>query len=137
MLRWVHAKKDTMSKRPKTRQSLDEIQASCSDTLFPAQRGKAPVQINSQDPDGDTPLHVMLWRGDTYASICLIEAGADINAVGDMSETPLHVAVRKENVKVVAKLLAMGANTEAVSEFGQSPRSFAQAIGGEIQKLFR
>ena len=137
MLRWVHAKKDTMSKRPKTRQSLDEIQASCSDTLFPAQMGKAPVQIDSQDVDGDTPLHVMLWRGDTYASICLIEAGADINAVGDMSETPLHVAVRKENIKVVAKLLAMGANTEAVSEFGQSPRSLAQAIGGEIQKLFR
>lgn len=126
-----------MSKRPKTRQSLDEILASCSDTLFPAEMGKAPVQMDSQDPDGDTPLHVMLWRGDTYASVCLIDAGADIHAVGDMSETPLHIAVRKENVKVAAKLLAMGANTECVSEFGQSPRSMAQTVGGEIQKLFR
>ncbi len=111
-----------MSKRPKTPQSLDEILASCSDTLFPAQMGKAPVQIDCQDPDGDTPLHVMLWRGDTYASVCLIDAGADIHAVGDISETPLHVAVRTENTKVVAKLLAMGANTETVSESGKSPR---------------
>ena len=65
-----------MPKRAKTRQSLAEILASCSDTLFPAEMGKAVVKIDSQDCDGDTPLHVMLWRDDTYGAKCLIDAGA-------------------------------------------------------------
>lgn len=125
-----------MAKRPKTRQSLAEILASCSDTLFPDKMGKAPVQINTKDCMGDTPLHVMLWRGDTYGALCLIEAGAAPNAVGDMSETPLHIAVRKGNVQVAERLLATGANADIVSEFGQSPRSMAEEAGGDIRKLF-
>ena len=78
---------------PKQRSSLEEILASTSDTLFPAELGEAPVAIDSADCDGDTPLHVMVWRKDRYAVDLLIEAGANVNAVGDMSETPLHVAV--------------------------------------------
>ncbi|PJI85200.1 ankyrin repeat protein [Yoonia maricola] len=126
-----------MSKRPKTRQSLDEILASCSDTLFPDKMGRAPVNIDSKDVEGDTALHVMLWRGDTYGAVSLIDAGAEVDAVGDMSETPLHIAVRKANAKVVAHLLAAGANPDIISEFGQSPRSIASDAGGEIAKLFR
>ncbi|WP_208349491.1 ankyrin repeat domain-containing protein [Pseudaestuariivita rosea] len=125
-----------MPKRLKERCSLEDILASCSDTLFPAEMGNAKVSINSRDCDGDTPLHVMLWRNDTYAALELIRSGADIDAVGDMSETPLHVALRKQNVAVIQALLDAGADVSLVSEFGQSPASLAAGLKGQIKRLF-
>jgi ankyrin repeat protein len=125
-----------MSKRPKKRQTLQDILASCSDTLFPAEMGEAPVRIDSADVEGDTPLHVMMWRNDTYGAKCLIAAGADVNAVGDMSETPLHVAIRNGNADIISALLEKGANPDAVSEFNQTPRSMAAALGHDNRRLF-
>lgn len=126
-----------MSKRPKSRASLQEILASCSDALFPAEMGAATVTIDSRCPDGDTPLHVMLWRDDTNGALELIRAGADVNAVGDMSETPLHVAVSKQNLKVIEALLSAGADKSMVSEFGDTPLGRAEALGGEARRLLR
>jgi ankyrin repeat protein len=125
-----------MSQKPKSRASLDDILASCSERLFPDKMGKAPVTLNSRDANGDTPLHVMLWRKDTYAVELIIQAGAEVNAVGDMSETPLHIAVRKQNIKAIEALLKAGADVTRVSEFGQSPRDIALDIGGGIRRLF-
>lgn len=126
-----------MAKKPKTRETLEQVLASCSDTLFPDKMGCAAVTIDSRDDDGDTPLHVMLWRDNTYAALLLIEAGADVNAVGDMSETPLHIAVKKSNARVAAALLKAGADRSAVSEFDQTPEKLALAAGGYIQRLFQ
>lgn len=125
-----------MPKRLKKRRTLEENLASCSDTLFPAEMGKAPVRIDSTDVDGDTALHVMMWRNDAYGAKCLINAGADVNAIGDMSETPLHVALRQENVEMISVLLDKGSNPNIVSEFGQTPRSMAAALGKDIGRLF-
>lgn len=122
---------------PKKRESLQQMLASCSDTLFPARMGDAPVSLNSRDVDGDTPLHVMLWRKNTYAALQFIKAGADVNAVGDMSETPLHVALRDPNIAVIEALLDAGAHVGTVSEFGQSPRDIAFQLGGDIARLFK
>ena len=125
-----------MSRKPKTRQTLDQILASCSDTLFPAEMGEAVVRIDSRDVEGDTPLHVVVSRGDSYAALRLIAAGADVNAVGDMSETPLHVAVNRGDVRVVEALLDAGANPDLVSEFGRSPRAMAKESGGPVKRCF-
>lgn len=116
--------------------TLEDILASCSDSLFPAQIGRAPVHLQSVDCDGDTPLHVLLRRNDTEAVLMLIAAGAKINAVGDMSETPLHIAVRQRNVDAIEALLKAGADPEAISEFGETPRSLATAQGARLRKLF-
>jgi ankyrin repeat protein len=122
---------------PKTpSRTLDDILASCSDSLFPAQIGRAKVHLQSVDCDGDTPLHVLLRRNDTEAVLMLIAAGARINAVGDMSETPLHIAVRQRNADAVEALLKAGADPEAMSEFGETPRSLATAQGAWLRKLF-
>lgn len=126
----------TMSKRPKTRQTLSQILASCSETLYPDKMGAAAVNVHSTDVEGDTPLHVMLWRGDTHAAKCLIEAGANVQAIGDMSETPLHIATRKGNTKIVALLLEKGANPDANSEFDQTPRSIASEMSREVRQLY-
>lgn len=125
-----------MSKKLKSRQTLEQVLSSCSETLFPAAMGQAPVKVDSRDSDGDTPLHVMLWRKDTYGALLLIEAGADVNAMGDMSETPLHVAVSQGNVTVVEALLRSGADPMVKSEFGKSPKERAAELGGEMRRCF-
>ena len=126
-----------MAKGAKNRETFDQVLRSCSEILFPAELGRAPVQIDSRSSEGDTPLHVMLWRQNTYGALLLIEAGADVNAVGDMSETPLHVAVSQGNTAVVEALLKAGANPLAQSEFGKSPKDMAIKLGGEMQRCFR
>lgn len=125
-----------MAKKAKTRETFEEMLASCSDTLFPAEMGMAAVTLDSRDVDGDTPLHVMLWRNNTYAVLRFIEAGADVNAVGDMSETPLHVALRQQNLVAVEALLKSGADVSCVDEFGQSPRDLADQVKGDVRRLF-
>ena len=116
--------------------TLEQILASCSDTLFPAEIGRAAVQLDSVASDGDTPLHVMLWRDDTEAVLVLLQAGAKVNARGDMSETPLHVAVRKQNLIAAEALLRAGADPNAVSEFGETPRTMAEKRAPKLRKLF-
>lgn len=126
-----------MEKQPKTRRTLEEILASTSDVLFPAEFGKAPVTIHSADCDGDTPLHVVVWRNDLHAVQMLLEAGANVNAIGDMSETPLHVAIRQESITIVEALLNAGARTDLRSEFDETAAEYAIKKGGEIAKALR
>lgn len=115
--------------------TVEEILQSTSDSLFPAELGRRRVAIDSRDCDGDTPLHVLLWRKDFGGAKDLIEAGADPNAIGDMGETPLHVAIRQEVPDIVDLLLAAGADPNIVSEFGETPRSMAKSKKGFIAKL--
>jgi uncharacterized protein len=124
-----------MGNRPKERATLAEILASTSDVLFPEALGEAPVAINSAGCDGDTPLHVMVWRNDLYGVQTLVGAGADVNAIGDMSETPLHVALGQENIAVIEALLKAGARTDIRSEFNETAAERAVKRGGEIAKL--
>src|SRR5687768_3672532 len=44
--------------------TLGAVLQSTSDCLFPADLGERPVDIDSRGGDGDTPLHVLLWRDD-------------------------------------------------------------------------
>jgi uncharacterized protein len=116
--------------------SLKEILQSTSDVLFPAELGERRVEIDSTDCNGDTPLHVVLWRKDTLAVEHLIAAGAAVNAIGDMGETPLHVAVSQDLPGAVAALLEAGANPDIRCEFGDTPRQRAEARGRELALLF-
>ena len=125
-----------MGHKPKHRATLEEILASTSDVLFPAEIGKKVVSISSTDCDGDTPLHVMVWRNDAYAVKVLLEAGANPNAIGDMGETPLHVAVSKENCTIAENLLQAGAKVNIRSEFNETAQERAIRKGGAIAKLF-
>jgi ankyrin repeat protein len=108
---------------------LEEVLQSTSDCLYPAEMGKRTVNLASTDCDGDTALHVLIWRSDTSGALLLIESGANVNAVGDMGETPLHVAIRKENQALVRALIAAGAETDIVSEFGSTARALAAEKG--------
>ncbi|MFV9506821.1 MAG: ankyrin repeat domain-containing protein [Oscillochloridaceae bacterium umkhey_bin13] len=114
--------------------TLQAILQATSDALFPADMGRREVFIDSRSSDGDTPLHVMLWREDHRAVAILIEAGADVNAVGDMGLTPLHVAVRKRMPEAITLLLQAGANPDLRSEFGTTAREEGMVVGGAVAK---
>lgn len=114
--------------------TIDEVLQSTSDSLFPAQLGETKVCIDSADCDGDTPLHVLIWREDTAGALLLIENGAPIDAVGDMGETPLHVALSKNNGKVINALLKAGARTDIVSEFGETALDKAAKHGIHVEE---
>jgi uncharacterized protein len=109
--------------------TLAEVLASVSDALFPAELGEHPVAIDSRGVDGDTPLHVLMWRHDAEGVAVLIAAGADVNAIGDMSETPLHVALRNEDRPIVDMLIRAGARTDLRSEFGFTATEKAADMG--------
>ncbi len=126
-----------MGHGPKKRASLEEILASTSDVLFSEELGEKRVTIESKDCEGDTALHVMVWRKDRYAVKRLIEAGADVNAVGDMGETPLHVAVGKGDLEIIEALLKADAISNIYSEFNEIAIQRAEKKGGKIANLFK
>lgn len=117
--------------------TLSEILNSAAESLFPAQEFVENLSVDSKNSEGDTPLHVMAWRGDVASSKVLIASGANINALGDMNETALHVAIRTQNSELVLVLLAAGAKTNVCSEFGYSAQEMAQQAGGSIASLFK
>ena len=116
--------------------SLDTLLQSVSDVLFPEHVGEKKVQINSRSSNGDTPLHVVIWRNNARAVETLIAAGADVDAVGEMGETPLHVAVSKKNLSIVQSLLNAGADPNIGSEFGDTPKERALKRNDDIALLF-
>jgi ankyrin repeat protein len=119
------------------KRTIEEILQSTSDVIYPPALGARRVAIDSCDCDGDTPLHVMVWREDLDGVRALIEAGAPINAAGDMGATPLYVAVLKELPRIAEALRRAGADPDVRSEFGDTPRERALAAGGELEQLLR
>jgi ankyrin repeat protein len=116
--------------------TLEEVLQSTSDVLFPDELGERQVAIDTHGFEDDTPLHVMAWRNDLESVEVLIQAGADVNAVGDMGQTPLHVAISMDNPKMVVALLKAGARDDIRSELGSTPREDALARGGRMAALF-
>jgi len=114
--------------------TLEDVLQSTSDCLYPAELGERAVTLDSTDCDGDTALHVLIWRTDTSGALLLIESGANVNAIGDMGETPLHIAIRKENQALVRALIAAGAETDIVSEFGSTASALAAEKGIDLSR---
>ena len=110
-------------------QTLQKVLQSTSDCLFPEEIGEVKVEIDSTGSGGDTPLHVLIWRGDTAGALLLIENGAPIDAVGDMGETPLHAAISNKDVEVINALIKSGARTDIISEFGKTALDRASEEG--------
>lgn len=121
----------------KDSRSLEHILQSVSDVLFPAGLGEKAVNLDSRGSDGDTPLHVMVWRGDRSAVELLINSGADVDARGDMGATPLHVAISQGDESMIETLLRAGARADIRSEFNESALEKAEKSGGPIERLIK
>tara|TARA_B110001454_G_scaffold218046_1_gene244898 strand:- start:2984 stop:3322 length:339 start_codon:yes stop_codon:yes gene_type:complete len=108
------------------KRSLASVLESVSDIMFPDNNGNVAITVSSRDASGDTPLHKLLWKNDTEGAIILIEAEADINAIGEMGETPLHIAISQNNETMVKHLLRAGANLDIRSHFGNTARELLE-----------
>src|SRR5216684_5973448 len=117
------------------RETLDEILLRASVVMFPDALPHA-ISVHTRDSDGDTALHkVALW-GDNHAAKVLIDAGADIDAIGYMGLTPLHFAVMQGHELLVETLLDRGARTDIRSELGTTAHELAHT-SSKANRLLR
>ncbi|KAK4072083.1 hypothetical protein Trihar35433_4147 [Trichoderma harzianum] len=85
------------------------------------------ADINIDDNDSRTPLHLAIENKSLPAIPLLINAGADVNAKSKDGSTPLHIAVKQ--VETVQLLLENGADKEATDLEGRTPLYQALADG--------
>lgn len=71
--------------------------------------------MNQADSEGYTPLHE---AGDKVAAQCLIEAGANINAVNADGETPVNLLTDVDLLEALADVYDIDTKTE---KYGQTP----------------
>jgi ankyrin repeat protein len=116
--------------------TLEQVLASTSGILFPAEDGEKVVTVDSRGSDGDSALHVLAWQNDVEGAQLLVAAGADVNAPGDMGCTPLHVAVKQNNIALATILINAGARSDVEWELGGTARDEAIRRGGELAALF-
>lgn len=82
----------------------------------------APIDpLTYRAADGDHLIHIAAFSGDLRTVEWLLDAGDDVNALGDMGETPAHNAASNLHKDVFDLLVARGADLTVESEFGQTP----------------
>ena len=87
---------------------------------------EAGANLEAQNEDGATPLHLAAYDGTLAVVTALLEAGANLEARTKDGVTPLHLAAAfNENPAVVTALLEAGANLEARNEYGATPLHLA------------
>jgi hypothetical protein len=66
--------------------------------------------VNSRDPQGRTPLHYAVERGDAPLSSFFISLGADVNALDEENISPLAISVQNNNSRITEILVNAGAD---------------------------
>jgi ankyrin repeat protein len=74
---------------------------------------------NYVDSNGDHLLHIAAYLGDLRTVSLLVNAGVDIDLLGDMENTALHCAKRKGHEDVAKFLIDHGASTTIENRFGK------------------
>ncbi len=92
----------------------------------PEWSGAGTVTPVTRATTGDTPLHAAIWSREFDAAQHLIDAGADVNAVGEDGYTPLHAAISQGHVALARRLTDRGASWDAVNVFACSVREAAR-----------
>ncbi|ETN80413.1 ankyrin repeat protein [Necator americanus] len=78
------------------------------------------ININLQDADGQTPLHLAVNRGDVGSAVALLSYGADVNCSDKKGVTALMKAVQVGHLDLVKLLLLFDADLSAMNATGES-----------------
>jgi ankyrin repeat protein len=89
-------------------------------TEFQSQIEKKPERAFELTPEGDNPLNVAAFYGETEMVRLLLSKGADINAQDRWGDTPLHTAISLERLPTATLLLDSGANIAIRNRHGQT-----------------
>ena len=79
------------------------------------------ADINEQDKDGSTPLHLAIWNNHEAVARVLVETGAELNLQDRHGNTPLHIAAYVGDAQLVELLLVLGADRQVKNNQGQTP----------------
>jgi ankyrin repeat protein len=94
------------------------------------------ADVNSEDTNGMTPLHMASQKGHHDVAEFLIENGAKVNNKDHFGSTPLFRASMWGHLKVVELLLSKGADVNAKDTDDASPLTMASKGGHtEVVKL--
>ncbi|KAL8919594.1 MAG: hypothetical protein Q9172_004922 [Xanthocarpia lactea] len=99
---------DWYDRFPKQFGSLHALAYFGLDRFFP--HLLSAMDVNTQDSDGATPLHIAANNGHVAAVERLLKTDADTNIEDNSGETALHCASRNGDKAIVESLLSHGAN---------------------------
>jgi len=106
--------------------SLEEVLKQCEKTG--AWYGEKITDVAQRNFMGDTVLHTVCSWGGAEPVRILIDAGADVNALGDHKSVPLFNAVVGRNVEVIKLLLMAGADVKIKNGLGRSVLDYAKNV---------
>lgn len=94
--------------------------------------------VHSRSLYNDQVLHMACISGDTSDVLTILEAGADIDAVGEGGMTPLHYAVLHDQLDIVQILLKEGADFKIHDQDGCTALQLAIDLEkNDIEKVFK
>ena len=85
--------------------------------------------INGQDADGDTALHVSAIHSQESAAKVLLQHGASTTIKANDGNTPLHSTAARGIVSIVKLILEHDSETEEVNNLGRTPLHRAAQFG--------
>jgi uncharacterized protein len=97
------------------------------------------ASVDARNDFGNTPLHTVCTWGDPELVKTLLDAGANINAIGEHGATPIFNGVMSNSVDVVQLLVTRGANKNAKIFESTALIDYAKNIGAsdDILSLLR
>jgi ankyrin repeat protein len=104
--------------------SLKEVLEECQYEFL----DESITDVNQHSVSGDTPLHVVSFRGDIESIKVLLEAGADIDAIGDLERTPLYSAIMGDHPDAVKFLIDHGCSLFHQDDGGKTPLDYACSL---------
>ncbi|XP_025081785.1 uncharacterized protein LOC112556729 [Pomacea canaliculata] len=85
--------------------------------------------VNAQDMEGTTPLHLASFGGHRDLVEALIKHKAKVEIKNTLGQTPLHLGCMQPNKSIVDILLAQGASVNAQDESLRTPLMYASQSG--------
>jgi hypothetical protein len=78
------------------------------------------ADVNAQNQNGNTALHLAVYNNNEETAKSLIEFGADVNAQNQNGNTALHLAVYNNNKETAKSLIEFGADVNAQNQNGDT-----------------
>jgi ankyrin repeat protein len=108
-----------------TAQGLLNIAISKNNTDLLKTAADKGANLDIQDENGRTPLHLTIDRKTPEIAYILIEKGANLDTQDIYGKTPLHWAIIYNRTEIALALINKGANLDIKDKYGQSPLLWA------------